>query len=144
MEGWVSTHFEGVAVRVKTLQDYQSPAGEAGLGLELNLARALAKTGFLVLVWESATHCSLSQGEEWDPALGRSQIRNTFKDQRQKGPRLTMICVWTAAPLTPRAQEPPFHSKSGPTSQWHCPAQANHSPGSVPTGIPYHLALAPG
>lgn len=50
VEGWVRTHFEGAAVRVKAFQDYQSPAGEAGLGLELDVARTLAKVGFLVLL----------------------------------------------------------------------------------------------
>lgn len=35
-----------------------------------------------------------------------------------------MIYVWMAAPLTPRAQEPLFHSRSSPTSQWHCPIMA--------------------
>lgn len=30
-------------------QDYQSPTGEAGFGLALDLARALTKAAFLVL-----------------------------------------------------------------------------------------------
>lgn len=96
--------------------DYQSLAG-ADLGPELHLTRAPGDVGFLVSL--GSTVHTKKQG----PVLDSSGVRNKLKGQRQEGPMLTMICVWTAAPLTSRAQEPPFHSRSGLTSQWHCPAK---------------------
>lgn len=83
---------------------------------------------------------NLSQYENWGPALGKSLELGT--NLRARGKRV-LGSPWSVSRwqlLVPGAEEPPFHSGSGLTSQWHCPTQANHSPGPGPTGILQYLA----